>query len=125
MHGRPVDVFGFHVPPEAGTSIIYRDSDKEITVSYTGDIYIDPANMEVVEITSKYDLPPTFPIHIVERKVEYAPQEIAGKSYSLPSRSIVHMEDGMHSYDNRIDFKNYHRFATESTLHFDEGNQPK
>ena len=106
-------------------SNIYQDSDKEIPVSYTGELFIDPVSMEVIAIDSKYDLPPTFPIHIVERRVEYAPQQIAGKNYSLPSHSLVHMEDGMHVYDNKIDFKNYHRFASESTIHFDDGSQPK
>lgn len=125
LHGHPVDVFGFHVPKEAGTSIVYGDSDKEIQVSYSGEIYVDPASMEVVEISSKFDMPLNYPIHVVERKVEYAPQQIAGKNYSLPSRSLVHMEDGTHSYDNRIDFKNYHRFASESTIHFDNGSQPQ
>jgi hypothetical protein len=125
FHGRPVDVFRFNVPKEAGTSIFYRDSDKEIQVSYSGEIYLDPETMQIVEIVSKFDLPPTFPIHVAERRVEYAPQQIAGKSYSLPTRSHVHMEDGIHSYDNQIDFKNYHRFSSESTLHFDDNGQSK
>ena len=125
LHGRSVNVFRFNVPKEAGTSILYQDTDKEIQVSYSGEVFIDPETMQVVEISSKFDLPPTFPIRVAERKVEYAPQQIAGKSYSLPARSLVHMEDGIHSYDNRIDFKDYHRFSSESTLHFDEGGQQK
>lgn len=125
LHGRPVDVFRFNVPKEAGTSVVYRDSDKEVEVSYSGEIYLDPETMQTVEIVSKFDLPPTFPIRVAERRVEYAPQQIAGKSFSLPLRSHVHMEDGIHSYDNQIDFKNYHRFSSESTLHFDDGSQSK
>jgi hypothetical protein len=125
FHGRQVDVFRFNVPKEAGTSILYRDTDKEIQVSYSGEIFVDPTTAQVLEIDSKFDLPPMFPIHVAQRKVEYAPQQIAGKSYSLPARSLVHMEDGIHSYDNRIDFKDYHRFTSESTLHFDDGGQPK
>lgn len=125
LHGRAVNVFRFSVPKEAGTSIFYKDSDKEIQVSYSGEIYVDPETMQTVEIVSKFDLPPTFPIHVAERRVEYAPQQIAGKSFSLPLRSHVHMEDGIHSYDNQIDFKNYHRFSSESTLHFDDSSQSK
>ncbi len=118
-HGHREWVFAFHVPKNAGTTIVYRDSDKEIPVSYSGRIFIDTATYEAVEITSKYDLPPDFPIKLVERTVEYATEQIASKSYSLPARSLVHVEDGVNVYDNRIDFKNYHRFASESTIHFD------
>lgn len=125
LHGRAVDVFRFHVPKEAGTSIFYRDTGKEIQVAYSGEVFIDAETMQVLEVQSKFDLPASFPIHVAERTVEYAPQQIAGKSYSLPSRSLVHMEDGSHSYENRIDFKNYHRFTSESTLHFDDGGQSK
>lgn len=122
QHGHREWVFAFHVPKEAGTTIIYRDSDEDIPVSYAGRVFIDPATFQVVEITSKYDLPPDFPIKLVEREVEYAPQQIAGKSYNLPKRSLVHLEDGAHVYDNRIDFTSYHRFASESTIHFDNGD---
>lgn len=121
-HGHREWVFAFHVPKNAGTTIVYRDSDTEIPVSYSGRIFIDTATYEVLEITSKYDLPPDFPIKLVERTVDYATQQIASKSYSLPARSLVHVEDGANVYDNRIDFKNYHRFASESTIHFDNGN---
>jgi len=73
-------------------------------------------------MTSKLNLPANFPIHVAQRTIEYAPQDIAGKSYSLPARSLVHMEDAGHFYDNKIEFKNYHRFASESTLHFDQNS---
>lgn len=117
-HGHREWVFAFHVPKDAGSTIVYRDSDNEIPVSYSGRIFIDTATYDVLEISSKYDLPPDFPIKLVERKVDYTTQQIAGKSYSLPARSLVHVEDGANDYDNRIDFKNYHRFASESTIHF-------
>lgn len=122
-HGRHEWVFNFHVPKEAGTTIVYRNSDREISVSYSGRIFIDPVTYEVLEISSRYDLPLDFPIKLVERTVEYAPREIAGKSYMLPTRSLVHLEDGTTVYDNRIDFKDYHHFASESTIHFNNDNQ--
>ena len=113
------------MPRESGTEVIARDSDKQILVSISGQVYIDPATKEVLQISSKLDLPPDFPIRVAQRNIEFAPREIAGKNYSLPTRSLVHMEDGKSVYDNRIEFKDYHRFASESTIHFDNGSQPK
>jgi hypothetical protein len=124
-HGRHVWVYGFVVPKEFGTEVIARDTDKEVQVALSGEVYIDPETKEVLQITSSLDLPLNFPIRIAQRSIQFAPREIAGKNYSLPTRSLVHMEDGKSVYDNRIEFKNYHRFASESTIHFDDNAQQK
>ena len=39
------------------------------------------------------------------------------ESYSLPSRSEMRMEDSTQVYSNEIEFKNYHHFSSESTIH--------
>jgi hypothetical protein len=122
VHGRHAWVYDFLVPKESGTEVIARDSDKQVLVGISGQVYIDPETKEVLQISSKLDLPPTFPIRLALRNIEFAPREIAGKNYSLPTRSLVHMEDGKSVYDNRIEFKDYHRFASESTLHYDNGS---
>lgn len=123
MHGKRAWVYDFVVPRESGTEVIARDTDKEALVSISGQVFIDPETKDVLQITSKLDLPPNFPIKLAQRTIEFGPREIGGKSYSLPTRSLVHMEEGSESYDNRIEFKNYHRFASESTIHFDNENQ--
>lgn len=125
FHGRQAWVYEFHVPKESGTYVIARDSDKEMLVSTSGEVFIDPKTHEVLQISSKLDLPPGFPIRIARRSIEFAPRQIAGKSYILPTVSLVHMEDKQQVYDNKIEFKNYHRFATESTIHFDNQDQQK
>jgi len=125
VHGRHAWMYEFAVPRESGTEVIARDSDKEILVSISGQVYIDPETKEVLQISSKLDLPTGFPIRIAQRNIEYALRAIAGKDYILPTRSLVHMEDGKSVYDNRIEFKNYHRFASESTIHFYDNAQPK
>jgi hypothetical protein len=125
VHGRHAWMYDFVVPKESGTEVIARDSDKEILVAISGKVSIDPKTKDVLEISSNLDLPPNFPIRIAQRSIEFAPREIAGKSYNLPTRSLVHMEDSKSVYDNRIDFTDYHRFASESTIHFDNANPPQ
>lgn len=117
LHGRHVYVYQFRVPKESGTTLIDKDTNQAVIASITGRVFIDPVSFDILQIYSKLDIPPEFPIRFVERKIEYTPQEIAGKSYSLPSRSEMHMQDSTHIYNNRIDFKNYHRFTSESTIH--------
>ena len=60
-----------------------------------------------------------FPIKMATIDVTYKPAEIAGKTYNLPSRSEVRMKDSAHLYVNEIQFRDYHRFVVESTIHYD------
>lgn len=122
VHGRHVDVFGFTVPKEYGTIIILKKTGQQIAVSYTGQIFVDPNTLAVLRITSRLDLPADLPIHKAESLVEYMPEDVAGKKYNLPFRSELRMEDGSHVYINKIEFRNYHRFAVESTIHFGPEN---
>ncbi len=124
-HGRHIWVYGFTVPKEYGTEVIARDTDKDVQVAISGEVSIDSETKEVLQITSNLDLPYNFPIRTAQRSIQFAPHEIAGKNYSLPTRSLVHMEDGKSIYDNRIEFKNYHRFASQSTIHFDNDTPSK
>ena len=116
LHGRRMYVFGFRVPKQAGTTVADAKAHNQTIVSFSGQIFIDPETLDVLEISSRHDMPPGFTIQLIERRIEYTPQQIAGKSYSLPSNSQIHMEDGSRVYQNRIDFKNYHRFSSESTI---------
>ena len=116
LRGRHIYIFGFRVPREAGTTVADARTKNRAVVSFSGQISIDPETLQVIEITSKHDMPSGFPIQVFERRVEYAPQQIAGKTYSLPAQSVIHIEDGAHVYVNKIDFKNYHRFTSESTI---------
>ena len=116
LHGRRTYVLGFRVPKEAGTTVADGKTHNQTIVSFSGQIFIDPDTLNVLEISSRHDMPPGFPIQVIERRIEYAPRQIAGKNYNLPSHSRLHMEDGSHIYVNTIDFTSYHRFSSESTI---------
>lgn len=123
LHGRQVYVFVFHVPKERGALVTHRNPDQQIIVPYAGQIFVDSDTSEVMRITSRLDLPPRFPIQMAERRVDYKQTRIAGKSYNLPSHSEVRMQDSLNLYVNRIDFKDYHKFVVDSTIHFDGSPQ--
>ena len=122
INGRQGWAFKYRVPKEAGAAVIDGPSDRAV-VSYSGRIVIDPDTKDVLEITSVLDIPGTFRIRNVNRTVIYGEQEIAGKKYYLPLQSKLHMEEGTKVFDNRIDFKDYHRFSSDSTIHFDSPPQ--
>lgn len=118
IHGLKVYVYGFHVPKEHGAVVIHRDPDRQIVVPYSGRIFVDPQTFNVLRINSTLDIPVGFPIVLADRMIEYKPILIAKKEYLLPSHSEVHMQDNTRSYVNEVDFKDYHKFGAESTIHY-------
>jgi len=66
----------------------------------------------------KLELSAGFPILHIDRTFEYKSAAIANREYWLPAHSEVHMEDHAREYTNMVDFKDFHKFAVESTVHY-------
>ena len=118
IHGRKVYVYAFRVPQEHGAIVIHRDPDRQAVVPYSGRVFVDPQTFSVLRITSTLDLPAGFPVVHADRMIEYKPITIANEEYLLPSHSEVHMQDVARLYVNEVDFKDYHKFVAESTIHY-------
>ncbi len=118
--GRELWAFNYHVPKTSGATIIDKPTQSAIVVAYSGRIVIDPETKDIVEISSNLEIPATFPIHDVTRRIVYVEKDIGGKKYCLPLHAEMHMEEERKIFDNQIDFKDYHHFMSESTIHFGE-----
>ena len=118
IHGQKVYVYAFRVPQAHGAVVIHRAPDQQIVVPYSGRIFVDPQTFSVLRITTTLDVPAGFPIVRADRTIEYKPITIANREYLLPSHSEVHMQDSARSYVNEGDFKDYHKFVAESTIHY-------
>lgn len=121
LGGKPVYVFGFEVPSDPGARVYDAIMGQQIFASYSGRVFVDSDTKRVLRINTHLNLPPAFPIELIERTVDYKPVSIAGNYYYLPSRAEVVMQERGVSYVNEIDFKAYQKFTVESTIHFDSG----
>jgi len=125
LTGRRVYVFKFQVPSENGAIVMDRDTDQKIFAAYSGKLFVDPDTLQVLRITSQLELPIEFPIKLGITTVDYKPIAIAGKVYTLPSRSEVRLKDNSRLYVNQIEFRDYHKFAVESSIHYDSDGSPQ
>jgi hypothetical protein len=98
--------------------VMHQPSGRQIVAGYKGKIFIDESSMDVLRIYLSAEIPRDFPVHENDRTVDYESTEIAGKKYMLPSRSEVRMTDDARLYVNTIQFRNYEKFAVESTIHY-------
>jgi hypothetical protein len=123
--GQSVVVFRYHVPGENGAIAIDRDTDQKILAAYSGRLFVNPETMQVLRITSELELPIDFPIQTATTTIDYKSVTIAEKTYTLPSRSEVRLKDNSRLYVNQIEFRNYQKFAVESTIHYDSDGSSK
>ena len=125
ISGHRVHVLSFRVPKESGNLVMYGPGNKQTTAPYSGRVFVDPENLQVVRIISDLDLPVGFPIKMEQVTVEYRPVEIGGKSFNLPYKSEMRLQDDSHLYVNEIEFRKYHKFSVQSTIHYDDNTQPQ
>lgn len=118
VNGREVWAFRFRVPKEAGTAVIFQQRNYAVVAAYSGEVTVDPETYDVIELSSNVDLPADSPIQKVVRKIEYGVQRIGGRDCYLPVRSELHMEQGYLVYNNRIEFKDYHHFVSDSSVQY-------
>jgi hypothetical protein len=90
--------------------------------AYTGSIWIDKENYRVLRIElSAQNLPRTFPLDTVESAVDYDYVVIGEGRYLLPvhseALSCAHGASGCTR--NVIEFRNYKKFAADSSITFD------
>ena len=115
LHGIQAYVFTYDVPREAGIPVFA--SGRRVVASYGGQVFIDAITHEVLRITSHLDLPHDFSIERADREVDYGPVSIAGKRYVLPLHSELTMVKGTATYFNKIEFRDYHKFEVQATIH--------
>jgi hypothetical protein len=116
LHGHGVYIYSFRVPAEHGAVIVDRNSGRQVVAPYAGRVVVDAATLDVLRIEYRIDPPVASPIRDSAISIEYQPIDIAGRSYMLPFRSKVSMQDRFRLYVNTIDFRSYHKFAVESTV---------
>ncbi len=119
VRGHQTEVFDFEIPKDGGIMVRSTGPGEVAQVGYRGQVFVDESSREVVRIAYTLDLPPGFTINFAQRSVDYEPVKIVGKSYMLPWRSNVRMESGSSTYVNSIEFKEYRKFETESTIHYE------
>jgi hypothetical protein len=149
LGGKRVAVAGYSVPREGSlvtVSFCCGADDQGLHVlsqqaAYQGEMSIDPATGAILRVTQlAVDLPTEFPVRHARTVVEYLPVELGGGSFLLPARSVSFMEvlrpgprpwglgyvggvppaaRGYAHYLNRSEFRDYRRFAAESSLTFD------
>ncbi len=95
---------------------------QSITPGFSGSVWIDKSNGHVLRIEQQADnIPKSFPLDHVEMEVEYDVVHLAAdQAFILPvhSENLGCLRGTPNCMKNTIDFRNYHKFGSESTIVF-------
>jgi hypothetical protein len=93
--------------------------DYEYYPGYEGSVWIDPEVKRVLRIEMvAVGLPDDYPLDSIETAVDYGPVEIGGRGYYLTqhSQNLACRRYTRNCTKNDLAFRNYRKFATESTI---------
>ncbi len=116
-----VQVFTYRVALRNSTFMITADNGRRLKVGFHGLVYIDSATRGVRRLTLEADgIDPEFPIHAASFMVDYDYLAIGDHDYLLPITGQVKVTQGKRTHVlNEMEFRDYRRFAAESSLRFD------
>ncbi len=111
-----VYVFSFVLPKENPCSA-QRHGSQVVYPASRGTIWISGGETSFVKLQLQYfDIPSAFPVDKVEREIEFGQIRIGDSVYHMPVKSYYFgcMRGTYYCWMNRINFKDYRQFSTES-----------
>jgi hypothetical protein len=116
-------VFRYQVDQAHSHETLEADGQK-ITPAFHGEVFV-PYDANVIwRITIEPEPPSTFPLQDVKETVKYGYAEIAGQKYLLPLTSEVIMREGRIGSKNDIEFRRYQKYNADTSIKFDDTDDP-
>jgi hypothetical protein len=124
LRGRRMAVFNYFVDSAHSSYYIHygasKDDDQRIVTAFRGLIYADANTGEIGRIKFEaVDIPRTFPVSATSEILDYDLVDISGNKYVVPLSAKLYMKAGRESTKNEIEFRNYRKFETGSTIKYD------
>jgi hypothetical protein len=123
LRGRRMAVFNYFIDSgHSQYSITYGSSEgdqQRIITAYSGLIFADPNTGEIDRIKFvARDIPKSFPVNSAEETLDYDEVQISGNPYIVPLVATLYMSAGRDKTKNEIQFANYRKFETGSTIFY-------
>lgn len=119
---RRARVYDFSVTPENSHWVLVSEDGRQLRPPYKGQIWIDSETRRVLRIEQRaVSIPNTFPQDKAECTIEYGFVNIGDARVLLPARAESRgcRRGTVNCSKNVTEFKNYRKFAAESSIKFD------
>jgi hypothetical protein len=109
----------------ASTCVAVRSASQVVYPSYRGSLKVKPQSEEVIHVELEaVEMPKGFPLDRAERSVDFGRVQIGTEQYLLPTTGYWFgcYRNSYSCFLNRVDFRNYRRFSSDSVVRFSAGN---
>jgi hypothetical protein len=144
LDGKLYHVYEYRIDQAHSRLTIEHEKQERVTPGYHGLIYVPattvpattvpattvpaktaPGTGSVIwRVTVEPDMPASFPIQDIHEVMKYNYSEISGQPYLLPIASEVTMRSGRIASRNEIDFKRYQKYTADTSIKFDDTEDP-
>jgi hypothetical protein len=126
LRGRRMAVFNYAIDSGHSSYSISYGEDQRIVTAYNGLIYADPSTGEITRIKFvAVNIPKSFPVKETSEILDYDLTDISGKQYVVPLAAQLWMHAGRESNHNEIEFRDYRKYGTDSSIKYDVDADPK
>jgi len=122
IDGKPVHVFSVHLPASESQLVVSTDRQSAVA-GIDGVIYVDAATSLVQRFEIQMDLPAGSVIQDGSVRIDYGSVTISERQYLLPVKAEVQARVRGSLERNQTEVVRYQRYATETTVHFDDAPQ--
>jgi hypothetical protein len=114
LNGATVQVFDYRVDRGNSSFSVTGNNGKQLTVGFSGQVFIDSNTRRVRRVTLKADdLPADIPTQGTAMDVDYDFVAINGLKYLMPVSAELDVKKGMHeALTNTMEFRDYKRFGS-------------
>jgi hypothetical protein len=109
----------------ASTCVAVRSESQVVYPAYRGSLKMRPRTQDVVHVELEAtDIPRGFPLDRAERSVDFGVVRVGAEQYLLPTTGYWFgcYRNSYYCFLNRVDFRDYRHFKSDSNVRFDEGN---
>jgi hypothetical protein len=123
LRGRRMAVFNYFIDSgHSKYSIDYTagpNDEQRIITAYKGLIYADPDTGEIDRIKFvAVNIPKSFPVSETTEILDYDLVDISGQKFVCPMLARLYMTAGREKSRNEIEFRDYRKFGTETTIQY-------
>jgi hypothetical protein len=132
LRNRRVGRFGYHIARENSNFLVQNgrmpvgvqmedlaEGPNAMMVAYHGDVWVDEDTHMALRFTQEAEIPEGFPIGATVFTVDYDFASVGGKRYLLPSHAVVKIRTGRYVAENKVEFRDYHKYHADSSITFD------
>ncbi len=119
LRGRPVYTYDYRVAKDRSSWRITWNKEETIIPPYRGRVVVDAEKHQVLRLSIEAEgMPAGFPIRAASSTLDYDYATISGRSFLLPVRAVMEMDDGRVTTRNEIQFRQYRRYTADTKIDF-------